>query len=419
VNQLSKIVNKFLVYYFYWISFEWLFLSRFNSYLIIQLIRNFIDIIPLVFAIVLFLVNSKMFKSIELKIFTSFFIILLLTCFSLYYEIHTILPIISYIGVTLRFLPLLFLIKYTCVDFPKTFIKNAKIIYWIHIVLSLFCLINKEIYIQIFLPAADVFGTEKPTIFDDAGITSVFINTIEFSFFILSLTIIYLGTCKRNFELFYVVLFSSFVIIFSYSIASIICLILVLFFSINKRYRLLFTAFFIIIGSFIFLFNFEIIQILLGMDIQTWIDISSEYNRVGYFTKLLPEFLSGNLKDLIFGFGYDGQLIGQKLYNYVNAPFTMINNENNLKYLKDVYWISILFAQGIIVLLINFYILIIIFIRNNRNKLAPFYFIIKTFIFIIFFVGFFNQILDIKAFTFCFWLFVALQINQYKFTQVH
>jgi hypothetical protein len=265
------------------------------------------------------------------------------------------------------------------------------------------------------LPPADIFGTDKPTIFDDAGITSVFINTIEFSFFVLALSIIYVATCKNKYHNYFVFICSTIVIIFSFSIASILCILIVFYLFIDKKYRIIFSGIFLVAALLIFLLNFEIIQLLLGMDIHTWIEVSSEYNRIGYFTKLVPEFFSGNVKDIFLGFGYDGELVGRKLMKYANAPITMIDNENNLKYLKDVYWVSILMAEGVITLLLNFYILKVIYRDANKNKFASFEFIIKTFIFIIFFVGFFNQILDIKAFTFCFWICTAIQINKGNF----
>ena len=203
---------------------------------------------------------------------------------------------------------------------------------------------------------------------------------------------------------------SSVLCLLSFSIASVLGLFLIFF--IRSTRKVLVASVFaglIIIG--IWFFNDFILQ-LLGMDIKYWIEISSEFNRLGYITKVFPEFLHGGFKDLILGMGYDAGVVDVKLANYHNTPFVMINNENNLKYLKDVYWLSIFIAQGLIAFLTTFYILVTLWIGARREGSEENFRVVKTFILLALFLGMFNQILDMKAFTFCFWLMAGLALNK-------
>jgi|WetSurMetagenome_2_1015567.scaffolds.fasta_scaffold06210_3 hypothetical protein len=409
--KLSKVFTFIIIVYLYWVSFEWIILSDVNSYSQIQHIRNFIDILPMIMVAFIACYYPLKLKMPEFKIFLGFLIIIILSSISLFIEIHNVLPVVSYIGVTFRFVPFIILIKFASQDTYSKFFKHVKIIFWIQVILALLSLINKQKFVAILLPAQTIFGIHSPTTYRDPGISTSFVNTIEFSFLILALTIIYLSLSQSKREKILVSVFSLTLIVFSYSIASIIALIVLLF--IISRHKIIFAVgglaaliiFFWIYGDFFYS--------LLGMDsIKTWIKISSEYNRVGYFTKLLPEFLTSNLKDILLGIGYDGGAINAQLATYHHIPKAMINNDNNLKYLKDVYWIATLFAQGFLVLIITLGILRTIYITAKRYLIKTNFILIKTFVLMILVLGFFNQVLDVKGFTFCFWIIVSLTMDR-------
>jgi hypothetical protein len=268
---------------------------------------------------------------------------------------------------------------------------------------------------MLLLPPSEVFGAEQPTIYNDPGITTTFINTIEYSFFILGLTIIYLVQSKNKVEKSLVFACSLVATILSFSIASILGLLLAIFIFLDRKYKIMFLLATSILILVVVFSNVAFFKILLGMDIETWIQISSDYNRIGYFTKLMPEFLNGNLKDIFLGFGYDGGIVGKKLAHYASAPRTLIDNSNNLKYLKDVYWISIILSQGVIVFFITSWILYIIYKQAKKSISKEYFFIVKIFLAQIIFIGLFNQIMDVKGFTFCFWIEVAIVLNSPRF----
>ncbi len=409
--KLSKVFSSLIIFYLYWVSFEWIILSGVQSYGMIQQIRNFVDILPMLLVVFIACYYPIKLKKPELKILLGFLIIIILSAISLYIEIKNVKPVISYICVTIRFVPFIILIKFASEDTFTRFFKHIKIIFWVQVVLAFLSFINKQQFMELLLPSQKIFGAYLPTTYRDHGISTSFINTIEFSFLILALTIIYLSISQNKKERILVSVFSLILVTFSYSIASIIALLLLLF--IISKHKIVFA-----LGGFIVLLIFlwfygDFFYTLLGMNsIKTWIKISSEYNRVGYFTKLLPQFFTSNMKDILLGMGYDGGVVNAHLAKYHHIPRAMINNTNNLKYLKDVYWLAILFAQGSIVLLITLGILRTVYITAKRYLIKTNFILIKTFVLMILMLGFFNQVLDIKGFTFCFWIIVGLMMDK-------
>ena len=406
----SQWFDSLFIGYLYWVAFEWTILSRLGNYALIQSIRNTIDLIPIALFLVCIIILNPKLKSFDLKILSGFALIIILSALSLAIESTGIGSVTSYIGVTVRFVPLVVLVRYTTAEFQEKLFRHVRIVYWILAGLALISLLGKEWFIGLFLPSVDVFGEVVPTTYKDPGISATFINTVEYAFFLLALTVIYLNGSQSKREKLLISLVSSVLCLLSFSIASVLGLFLIFF--IRSTRKVLVASVFaglIIIG--IWFFNDFILQ-LLGMDIKYWIEISSEFNRLGYITKVFPEFLHGGFKDLILGMGYDAGVVDVKLANYHNTPFVMINNENNLKYLKDVYWLSIFIAQGLIALLTTFYILVTLWIGARREGSEENFRAVKSFILLALFLGLFNQILDMKAFTFCFWLMAGLALNK-------
>lgn len=371
------------------------------------------DILPLAFLLASMVILNISFRPLELKILGAFGVIVVISMLSLGMEGGPVGSVAEYIGVTVRFVPLFVLIRFTSEDFREKVIPHIKLIYWILSGLAILNLVAKDAYISAMLPPGELFGEVMPTTYTDPGISASFVNTVEFAFFFLALTVLYLDFAKSSRTRLWVYVISAFLITMSFSIASILGILLVIFLRSKRKW---------LVGSIIgsglllsFLVMNSYIEELLGMDIAYWIEISSEFNRLGYFTKVLPEFLSGHFKDLVLGMGYDAEVVDGKLASYFNTPYVMINNENNLKYLKDVYWLSVLFAQGIMVLGITLGVLrylwksvlgtrYSVFGKGEGESINTY----RILILLVLFFGFFNQILDIKAFTYIFWLTLAL-----------
>lgn len=424
VFRLSSFdLSTFLIVYLYWVAFEWILLSRIPSMAAIQVIRNTVDVLPLAFLILSAIVLNIRFKASEIKILAAFAGIVIISVISLAWEGGPVESVFDYIGVTIRFVPLLILVRFASDNFFEKLFSHIKIIYWLMVVLAIINLINKDAFILAFLPPSEIFGEVLPTTYTDPGISASFINTVEFAFFFLGLTVIYLNGSLTKSSIYLIALVSSVLIVLSFSIASILALIGIFWFR-SKRKLLVGTL--ILCGlttAFVFLNNY--IEELLGMDIAYWIEISSEFNRLGYITKVLPEFLTGHFKDLFLGMGYDAGVVDMKLNSYKNTTLVMINNENNLKYLKDVYWLSILFVQGVVALGLTLGVLRMIWrklsmedpslrwdkvisCQLSETKKTKTLSTAKMLILVVLFLGFFNQVLDIKAFTYIFWLVIAV-----------
>ncbi len=397
-----------IILYLYWVAFEWTIVSRIPSYTLIQYVRNAMDIIPLVLLVISMVILNPKFRDSELKILLGFLTIVIVSVFSLLLESRNPSTVAEYIGVTVRFVPLIVLIRFTTPDFKETLFGHIKIVYWILAGLALLNLLGKEWFNGIFLPPSGVFGEVLPTTYTDPGISATFINTVEFSFFLVALTVFYLYNETNPRTRLLVSLISLVLTVLSFSIASVLGLLLVFYLrSTRKLLMALLMVGLLVMG--IWFFN-DFFLLLLGMDLKYWIEISSEFNRLGYITKVFPEFLHGGLKDLIFGMGYDAHLVDLKLGNYHNTPWVMINNENNLKYLKDVYWLSILIAQGLISLLVTGYIFVTLWFSAKRERSEKNFRLVKTFILLALFLGLFNQVMDLKAFTYCFWLMAGIAL---------
>jgi hypothetical protein len=402
--------DNFFIGYLYWIAFEWTILSRLGSYTLIQYVRNAADLLPIVlFLVCLVVLNPKLTKT-DYKILGGFSLIILLSCLSLVIERAQVVSVVGYIGVTIRFVPLIILVRFTSSDFQEKLFRQVRILLWIVTGLALISLVNKELFLKIFLPPADIFVDGVPTAYTGLGVSGTFVNTVEFSFFILALTTIYLFNCNSRRERLIVSIVTLSVCLMSFSIASLISVLFLLFLR-SKRKLVMGSVIVVLATLSIWIFSNFFLE-LLGMDVKYWIEISSEFNRIGYITKVFPEFLHGSLKDLLLGLGYNGQLIDAKFMAYKNTPWVMINNENNFKYLKDVYWLSIIIAQGLIAFFTTMYILFTIWMTSKLEGTEVNFQIVKAFLLLTLFLGLFSMILDIKSFTFCFWLMAGLAMSK-------
>jgi len=402
-------VDTLFITYLYWVAFEWTILGKLGNYGLIQGVRNAVDIVPIaVFIVVLVILNPKLSRY-DLRVLGGFTLIIILSILSLALEGAAISSVSGYIGVTVRFVPFFVLVRYTSPAFQDKLFRHVRIVYWILASLALISLAGKEWFNGIFLPSPDVFGEVLPTTYTDPGISATFINTVEFAFFLLGLTIIYLAGSHSKREKFFVSLLSFVLCLLSFSIAAVLGLFLI-FFLRSTRKLLVASIFGGLIIAAVWFLNDLVVQ-LLGMDIKYWIEISSEFNRLGYITKVFPEFLHGGFKDLFLGLGYDAGVVDMKLTNYHNTPFVMINNENNLKYLKDVYWLSILIVQGLVAFVTTGWILFNLWVGARREGSSDNFLVVKAFILLTLLLGLFNQVLDIKAFTFCFWLMAGMALK--------
>lgn len=409
---LSRSVSNLFFFFLYYISFEWTVFSIFKDYDTIQQVRFLIDALPLILLITYMLFVNHKLKVYEFKVFAGFILLLLLALLSLIIEKNNPGAVIENMGVTIRYLPFMFFARIAGKDFISRFLLNIKIVFIIQILLTILEYINKSTFINIFLPNSVMFGIALPTAYWDQSISTTFINTIEYSFFILSLALIIIFSEKGIIIRWTVFIITFIMSVISNSVATILCLIFPAYFLVKQKW--LFAFFFIMFSVFVVINNKSIIRSFTKNEIKTfsqYIEISNDYNRIGYFTKLLPEFFTGNFKDILLGIGIDNSLVKKKFSSYKDLPLMLKENDNKLILLKDVYWVSVIILQGVIAFSIFIWMLWFLSGYAKKKLEGDNYFLVLTFILVVIFLGFFNQIMDIKSFSFCFWTVIGLTFN--------
>jgi len=290
--------------------------------------------------------------------------------------------------------------------------KHVRIIFWLMVVISLVEIANKTLFIKVFLPSPSIFGKPLPTIYrsQNIEISATFINTIDFSFFMIALSCFYIIYTKRKVEKIIVFITSLVLLFLSFSTASLLCMVLAGVLLFGGKSRFLIIGFLILVTGMVV--NPRIMKMLTDADsIGSFIKVSNDYSRLGFFTKLMPQFLRGDPKDVFFGMGLDTHLVDDKLSGYRDIPLMLTFGGNNVTLLKDVYWLGIIITEGIIVLFLYIRILYLLYSRSKKSLSGDKKQFPKVMIFVVVFLGLFNQVLDVKSFSFCFWTMAGIMIN--------
>lgn len=406
-----KIINCFLIVFLYWCAFEWTFLSFFKSIQFIYQIRIFIDLIPLILTIAYFMVNPLIISKINLKILVAVFLIVILALVSLLLEQNEIIDVFINIGVAIRFVPLILLTQNSDEYLKSKFIKHIKVIYWLQVILALFQLVSKSLFMNLFLPNQTIFDKITPSSYREFAINTTFINTIEFSFFIVALSIVYIISYHDTKKKWIIFFCSLTLVTLSLSTISILGMLVIGYYI--SKYKKIYPIIFLLPISLFVVLNQSVLFDFIGTkSLNQWFESSSKYSRIGYFTNLLPQFFIGGFKDLIIGMGVSPEIIHKKLEHYQDLPLVLTYGKNSYMLLKDVYWISIIISQGILgILLFAMIIKSLYTFAKNRLPIHEFI-IIKLFILIIILFGFFNQVLDIKGFSYILWLTIGIFFNK-------
>jgi hypothetical protein len=283
------------------------------------------------------------------------------------------------------------------------------------IFIGLISLLNHQLTVFLFLPSPDIFLPNIPTAYlIDDELSGTFITTIEYAYWMLFLSSVTIFR-EKNVIVKGLLFLITFILIFKTgSLATLICLIVMFYSLFNKPITRIAT----IVGSFVLVFSLgTILKTTIGQsDLVEYASLSSESNRLGFVSYMMPEFLSNaSFKDLLLGCSVDVESLNKRLMSLSSIPsILLINMEDNLKFVKDVYWVAILLNQGTIVLLIYFILLIYIYkiaIRNSSNKISP---LLKKSVIILVIGCFFNQLMDLKSFSFGFWILLGLTMQKHK-----
>lgn len=411
-SALNKQNSNFVIIFMYWVIFEWPLLSKINNLSIINTIRSAIDLLPLLIMILNILFQKGKMKKYELAIFIVILLILIIGSLSTLIEGYSCLAAIQIIAVSFRYVPFLILIRQSSLKIIKKFYKHIRIIFWVMVVFSVFEIANKALFMRLFLPSPSIFGKALPTIYRSQRIeiSTTFINTIDFSFFIILISFFYIVQTEKITEKVIVFITAIVMVFFSFSVASLLCMVLIGIFLFKKCYIFWIISLIILIAGISM--NQQIIKLMTGTDsIHSFIQISNKYNRLGFFTILMPEFFKGNPKDILLGMGLDANLVDNKLSSYKNLPLMLTFGDNNIKLLKDVYWVGIILTEGIIVMFLYIRIFYLLYSKSKKLLSADKAQVSRLMIFIVILLGLFNQVLDVKSFSYCFWVMIGIMIK--------
>ncbi len=223
-TTLRKINTNFILIFMYWIIFEWPLLSKINNLSIISIIRSAIDLLPFLLMILNILFQKGKMKKYELAIFIVLLLILIIVSLSTLIEGYNPLTAIQLVSVSFRYVPFLILIRLSTPKIMKKFYKHVRIIFWLMVVISVFEIANKALFMKFFLPSPSIFGESLPTIYysKNIEISATFINTIDFSFFIIALSCFYIIQTKKETEKVIVFITALVLLFLSFSVASLI-----------------------------------------------------------------------------------------------------------------------------------------------------------------------------------------------------
>lgn len=400
--------------YLYFISFEWLLWSFFPGLKTIEILRAVFDFIPLLILNLYILYQSSRLKKFEFYILSAFAVITVLALISVLLEKAPLYSWIKNMGVTIRFLPFLVISRLSPGNRSLTlFLKNVRFLFWFHAFLCLAGLILGDNFMdQVLLPDKSIFSVDTPTGYWRNTVSTTFVNSIELSFFILAITVLLVANSRSIREKYLILGVALFMAVLSNSVASVLSVFIIAGLNFNKK-DIVFPVIMLVSILVIMIGGNFLINYFSGMSsAREYIEVSNTYNRIGYFTKLLPEFFkNGSFKDIVLGMGIDADVVNRKLETYSNLPLMLTYGDNNLKLLKDVFWISILITQGVISLVLIIITLLYISSVASLND-ARSAGIIRNLVILVFILGIYNQVLDVKSFSFLFWTILGFYLSK-------
>lgn len=232
----------------------------------------------------------------------------------------------------------------------------------------------------------------NPTVFRNGpvGISSTFLNTIDYSFYLIASYIAIYWRKKRTLKWIMTVII-YFLIIRTESKTSIIVFSFLLLYELHSVF-LRWTVFLVLTVPIV-------IVLIMNADLVVFFFTNSlQYSRIGFFVYLLPPFFSGNIATILFGVSTDPYVGLEAIRHYPHIP-QMLLDENNLLNLKDVFWIAQLFEWG----LVGFTTLVALLISMYKRSLSP---TTKALLIVVFILGLSNQVLEVKVFSFLLWILI-------------
>lgn len=407
--KLNKFVSYIIYFYFIWIPFEWFIIKWFFANPIaLRGVRITLDLIPLLLLIFLILVGQLKLYWNNIKLIILFPVAIFTVVMANLIHGGDQATSINFLGVLLRFIPFAIIIpSLNPQDWKlETIASKTNTFLYIFLTLGVLEFFLRQTLRNFLLPSPEIFMAlfyDLPTAYREEEfypVSATFINTIEFSFYIIGLFIIFIYTEKRMAFKLCIFAITCFVVFASRSSASLLCIFLITFYAFfDKKINRYIGYTLGSIASFTFiLFNINYLE--------WYFFISHKFGRLGILHFTLPSFISSGFKNTLFGIGSDSKVVYETISKYDQVPLMLLYDAGYSSF-KDVYWVALLVHLGIITFSLLLYILIDLF-RLAKQTNTPLKFILVTFLWIVIFLGFINQVLDVKSFSFLFWIVVGV-----------
>lgn len=367
------------------------------------------DIIPLFMWLILnpkFKINSFFF----INSFSFWCIWVVISIFLLFADFrhHSgITNSLIHLGALIRYIPVAFMTVEVCKSLPR---YASKLLHQLE-VLSLIVVILGWISI-ILGEQADVLFPIMPEV--NTAVrelklgwhSAIFPNTIDLGFILNIFFLIWIYRQHLS-----KLKFISLSIIFAFpiymtgSIAAFAMFCIVLICNIASRKRTL-GVFLVVSLGFILSF-----LIFLYWDILVAVVENAQLSRLGILLNTLPDFISELSLDSFLGTGTGVDAVYNKVNSYNNKVFILQHMEN-LAGFGDVYWVALLVYHGILGCLLIYTIYYLIYKTLIRLEFQDNYYNYKAIVNWIFIsiicLGVFNQVLTVRAFSYVFWILMAI-----------
>jgi hypothetical protein len=414
---LKKLLELTIIFLFFWIPFEW-FIIKWLPISLEQakLIRVIIDAIPLLFFLFYFSISQV--KITQHNLFLLVGCALIMTGLFIGDLLHLSLSkgYLFQIGVFLRFIPLVWLIPYLNNEkFGwEAFIKFCRWMLFFFLLLGILEFVLEETARSFFLPQHaffDIKGADLPVALREEKYyqaSATFINTIDFCFYLLPLLVVYLFTkTKVTLWICLVILATGIIVWSTHSFAGLLLFFIVLvawLSHLNLKLRL---GYYATIGLVAIC-----AAVLFSEQIKSYANNSIKYSRLGILVKTAPAFLSSGPQHVIFGLGSNQEFVYQTITSYGEVP-KMLFYDKNFSSLRDVYWVAMLLHYGIFGLSIIFFLLYRLYVLAKRLSDQKKH-MVQTLLLLAFVLGFVNQPLDVKSFSFLFWVVMGLMFQEMR-----
>lgn len=405
----KQIVYNIIVVYLYAILFGGFILKKIGLTDELGLkIMACLDFIPLV----LFFISNPSFYNRGKNIFKrkifwlSWILLLLLLCITNYIHSRSLIPSIIHVGALLRYVPLAYII----ISLSYHYNIKEKLLYHLKAITIIMLLIMTACILlghkaEMFLPVMGKGATGLREI-SSGYYSGVFPNTIDLSFLLLILFIIWCNDKRLSKGRFIILSLWMGICIFKTGSATATALFcMFLFFKLTEnqiyvRYMLILFIGIEVIALY-FKYQYEVSLVIDNMQLS----------RLGIISITAPNFITEFSFDTFWGIGNDEHVVLNKVNSYPEKVHMLYYTES-LNAFGDVYWVALLIFHGLIGLCIIGYIFYLIYKGISKYNITDKYFnfkrIIKWSYIAIFLLGLMNQVLVVKTFAIVFWILVAI-----------